>query len=162
MSRAWYGNPPVLTTHYSLLTTHQSLLFHNPRILGREELLDLRFSERSFSFRSGALVHERPARRSGGRRRPVLLEDAIDTTALFAPPLEVEGRWAPGSEAEARALAGWIVVGFGGGTISKINPSDPSSPAVIWTQARLGNDASSITVDRAVVWAAGNAVSSET
>jgi class 3 adenylate cyclase len=63
---------------------------------------------------------------------------------------------------EPRTVAyddGAIVVGFGGGTISKINPADPTSPAVIWTQARLGNDASSITVDRGIVWAAGNAVS---
>ena len=63
---------------------------------------------------------------------------------------------------QPRAVAyddGALVVGFGGGTISKINPSDPTSPAVIWTQTRLGNDASSITVDRGVIWAAGNAVS---
>jgi streptogramin lyase len=63
---------------------------------------------------------------------------------------------------QPRAVAyddGSIVVGFGGGTISKINPSDPTSPAVIWTHPGLGNDASSITVDRDIVWAAGEAIS---
>jgi virginiamycin B lyase len=55
---------------------------------------------------------------------------------------------------------GAIVVGFAGGSLSKIDPSDPSSPAVIWTSSGLGNDASSITVDPGgKVWAAGVAIS---
>ncbi len=54
---------------------------------------------------------------------------------------------------------GAIVVGFGGGTVSKIDPANPSSPTVIWTHPGLGNDASSIIVDRGIVWAAGEATS---
>jgi len=55
---------------------------------------------------------------------------------------------------------GAIVVGFAGGSLSKIDPSDPSSPTVIWTSSGLGNDASSITVDPGgKVWAAGVAIS---
>ena len=64
--------------------------------------------------------------------------------------------------ASPRAVAyddGAIVVGFGGGTVSKIDPANPSSPMVIWTHPGLGNDASSITLDRGIVWAAGAALS---
>jgi hypothetical protein len=54
---------------------------------------------------------------------------------------------------------GAILVGFAAGTLSKIDPSNTSSPAVIWTQPSLGNDASSITVDPGgLVWAAGEAI----
>jgi len=54
---------------------------------------------------------------------------------------------------------GAILVGFAAGTLSKIDPSNTSSPAVIWTQPGLGNDASSITVDPGgLVWAAGEAI----
>ena len=35
-----------------------------------------------------------------------------------------------------------IVVGFRDGTVAKINPDDPTSPAVIWTQ-KVGKNASS-------------------
>ena len=49
---------------------------------------------------------------------------------------------------------GAIVVGFEGGTIAKINPSDVSSPAVIWSH-QVGYNVSSITLDRGIVWAAG-------
>jgi class 3 adenylate cyclase len=54
---------------------------------------------------------------------------------------------------------GAIVVGFAGGTLSKIKPSNPSSPAVIWTHPDLDYNVSSITVDRGIVWAAGEALS---
>jgi len=50
---------------------------------------------------------------------------------------------------------GALVVGFLRGAVAKINPSDPSSPAVIWTR-RIGNNASSIAVDGDVVWTAGS------
>jgi class 3 adenylate cyclase len=56
-----------------------------------------------------------------------------------------------------RALAydgGAIVVGFTDGTISKINPSVPTSPEVIWTH-RVGNNASSIAIDHGTVWVGG-------
>ena len=49
---------------------------------------------------------------------------------------------------------GAILIGFTGGTIAKINPSNPSSPAVIWTH-EAGVDVSSITVDRSTVLLAG-------
>jgi class 3 adenylate cyclase len=54
---------------------------------------------------------------------------------------------------------GAIVVGFAGGAVAKINPSNPSSPEVLWTHSGLGNDASSITVGEGIVWAAGGPVS---
>jgi hypothetical protein len=47
-----------------------------------------------------------------------------------------------------------ILVGFTDGTISEINPSDPTSPEVIWTR-RVGNNASSIAVDHGIVWVGG-------
>jgi streptogramin lyase len=53
---------------------------------------------------------------------------------------------------------GAIVVGFPNGTVSKINPTNPSSPEVLWTHSGLGNDASSITVDAGIVWAAGGSL----
>ena len=53
---------------------------------------------------------------------------------------------------------GAIVVGFANGTVSKINPTNPSSPEVLWTHSGLGNDASSITVDAGIVWAAGGSL----
>jgi hypothetical protein len=56
---------------------------------------------------------------------------------------------------------GAIVVGFAGGALAKINPSNPSSPEVLWTHSGLGNDASSITVDGGIVWAAGDPVSTQ-
>jgi len=49
---------------------------------------------------------------------------------------------------------GMLVVGFTDGTVAKINPNDPTSPAVIWTH-RVGNSASSIAVDHDIVWAGG-------
>jgi DNA-binding beta-propeller fold protein YncE len=49
---------------------------------------------------------------------------------------------------------GLILVGFTDGTISEINPSDPTSPEVIWTR-RVGNNASSIAVDHGIVWVGG-------
>jgi class 3 adenylate cyclase len=49
---------------------------------------------------------------------------------------------------------GMILVGFTDGTISEINPSDPTSPEVIWTR-RVGNNASSIAVDHGIVWVGG-------
>jgi class 3 adenylate cyclase len=51
-----------------------------------------------------------------------------------------------------------IVVGFTGGTVAKINPSDPASPALIWTRPGLGLNGSSITIDRDIVWAGGGTV----
>jgi hypothetical protein len=53
---------------------------------------------------------------------------------------------------------GSIVVGFTDGTVSKINPSDPSSPALVWRRPGLGLNGSSITIDRDVVWAGGGTV----
>ena len=53
---------------------------------------------------------------------------------------------------------GAIVVGFRSGAVAKINPSNPSSPTVIWTR-QVGNNASSIAVDRDVVWVAGGSLS---
>jgi streptogramin lyase len=53
---------------------------------------------------------------------------------------------------------GAIVVGFANGTVSKINPTNPSSPEVLWTHSGLGNDASSITVDAGIIWAAGGSL----
>jgi len=50
------------------------------------------------------------------------------------------------------------VVGFTGGTVAKINPSDPASPALIWTRPGLGLNGSSITIDRDIVWAGGGTV----
>jgi len=47
------------------------------------------------------------------------------------------------------------VVGFANGTVSKINPTNASSPEVLWTHSGLGNDASSIAVDAGIVSAAG-------
>jgi hypothetical protein len=49
---------------------------------------------------------------------------------------------------------GSIIVGFSGGMIAKINPADPSAPVAIWTQ-RVGNNATSVTVEDGIVWAAG-------
>jgi streptogramin lyase len=49
---------------------------------------------------------------------------------------------------------GAILVGFTGGTLAKINPSNPSSPAVIWMRP-AGVEVSSITVDRGTVLGAG-------
>jgi hypothetical protein len=44
--------------------------------------------------------------------------------------------------------------GFTGGTVAKINPANPSSPAVIWTH-QASVDVSSITLDRSTVLVAG-------
>jgi hypothetical protein len=49
---------------------------------------------------------------------------------------------------------GSIIVGFLDGTIAKINPADPTAPIAMWTR-RVGNNASSVTVDDGIVWAAG-------
>ena len=46
---------------------------------------------------------------------------------------------------------GAIVVGFASGAVAKINPSNPSSPEVLWTHSGLGNDASSIAVAEGIV-----------
>jgi hypothetical protein len=54
---------------------------------------------------------------------------------------------------------GAIVVGYSGGALAKINPSNPSSPEVLWTHSGFGNDASSITIDGGIVWAAGGPLS---
>jgi class 3 adenylate cyclase/streptogramin lyase len=49
---------------------------------------------------------------------------------------------------------GAILVGFTGGTLAKINPSNQSSPAAIWTHG-VGVEVSSITVDQNTVLVAG-------
>ena len=49
---------------------------------------------------------------------------------------------------------GAILIGFTGGTLAKLNPSNPSSPAVIWTH-QTSIDVSSITLDRSTVLVAG-------
>ena len=53
---------------------------------------------------------------------------------------------------------GAIVVGFDRGTVAKIDPADPTSPAVIWMR-QVGNSVSAITIDHGVVWAAGGQLS---
>jgi hypothetical protein len=50
---------------------------------------------------------------------------------------------------------GAVVIGFTDGTVSKINPSNPSSPVVVWTRPGLGINGSSITIDGGIVWAGG-------
>jgi hypothetical protein len=50
---------------------------------------------------------------------------------------------------------GAILIGFTDGTLAKINPSDPSSPAVIWTH-QAGVEVSSIAIDRGTVLGAGD------
>jgi hypothetical protein len=54
---------------------------------------------------------------------------------------------------------GAIMVGFADGAVAKINPSNPSSPEVLWTHSGFGNDASSIIVDGGIVWVAGGPIS---
>ncbi len=49
---------------------------------------------------------------------------------------------------------GAIVVGFTDGTLAKIDPSNPSSPTVIWTH-HVSVTVSSIAIDRGTVWGAG-------
>jgi streptogramin lyase len=49
---------------------------------------------------------------------------------------------------------GAILVGFTGGPLAKINPSNPSSPAAIWTH-QAGVEVSTITVDQSTVLVAG-------
>jgi sugar lactone lactonase YvrE len=53
---------------------------------------------------------------------------------------------------------GAIVVGFDRGTVAKIDPADPTSPAVIWMR-QVGNNVSAITIDHGVVWTAGGQLS---
>ena len=53
---------------------------------------------------------------------------------------------------------GAIVVGFANGTVAKINPDDPTTPGVLWTQG-VGNNAESIAIDNRVVWIAGGPTS---
>jgi class 3 adenylate cyclase len=54
---------------------------------------------------------------------------------------------------------GMLVVGFTDGTVAKINPNDPTSPAVIWTH-RVGSNATSISVDHGIVWVGGQPAAS--
>jgi hypothetical protein len=52
-----------------------------------------------------------------------------------------------------------LSVGFAEGAVAKINPSNPSSPEVLWTHSGFGNDASSIIVDGGIIWVAGGPIS---
>jgi streptogramin lyase len=77
---------------------------------------------------------------------------------LLSAPTSVPVGQIGGSPTAVAYDDGAIMVGFKDGTISKINTSDPSSPAVIWSR-RVGNDASSVAVDRGIVWVAGGGLS---
>jgi hypothetical protein len=108
VTRGFFARPPspVDAVQGEALTLTYS--FGDPR-----ELADFRYDPQAIGLNGSALLRAaRPLRKAKAAPAPekkIRLTEPIDTLALFAPPLVVQGRWTPSGRGE-----GWIAVGFAG------------------------------------------------